>query len=70
MATVDESRSIETIDPATFDELLAVYPDVVPEKLSTLDKQRYEQIPDAIQKMERLKHLSKEQLSTLVDWKL
>lgn len=64
------SQSIEAIDPESFDKLLSTYPDVVPTKLSQLDKQRYEAIPDAIKNQTNPLFLTKDQVSTLVDWKL
>ena len=67
---MDESPTINKINPATFDELLLAYPDVVPNKLSELDKQRYDVIPDSIKKQKGSPFLTKEQVATLVDWKL
>lgn len=66
---MDESRSFENIDSATFDDLLSAYPDVVPAKLSDLDQQRYEKIPKAL-KQRKPPDLEKDQVGTLVDWKL
>ena len=67
---MDSSESIDAIDPATFDDLLQQYPIIVPEKLFSLDKQRYETIPDSLKQQEGPAYLTKEQVATLVDWKL
>lgn len=63
-------QSISEIDSGTFDELLNEYTDVVPSKLTKLDEQRYETIPHAVKKQKTNMSLSKEQVATLVDWKL
>jgi len=61
---------VRTIQPSTFDALLQEYPDVVPEKIRILDKQRYEMIPASVREREGSPHLTKEEVTTLVDWKL
>ena len=63
-------HSVESIDEAHFDELLKQYPDVVPAKLLGLDTQRYETIPRLLQDQDEPKSLQKDQVATLVDWKL
>ena len=69
-ARMDKPQTVDVIDPATFDEILLEYSDAVPEKLSELDKQRYVIIPEIIKKQKDSRFLSKQQVATLVDWKL
>ena len=61
---------MEIIDSTAFDELLGMYPSVVPEKLSELDEQRYDIIPGSIKKQTGSTSLTKAQVAKLVDWKL
>lgn len=67
---MDDSHSIGNVDVNTLHELLTEYPDVVPEKLSSLDQQRYERIPRALGERKQTPHLTKSEVATLVDWKL
>lgn len=63
-------RSFEKIDPETFDYALKEYPSVVPPKLTKLDIERYETIPASLGKRAGDVHLTKDEVATLVDWKL
>lgn len=65
-----DTVTFERIEPAAFDAVLQEYPDVVPEKLSHLDDQRYNVIPTAVTNRTDGVSLSKEEVATLVDWKL
>ena len=67
---MEEKECFHNIDSNTFDSLLKEYPDVVPEKLSKLDEQRYVTIPGDLEQQLGLPSVSKDQLATLVDWKL
>ena len=65
-----DTKTIEQIEPAAFDSILQEYPNVVPQKLFELDDQRYNIIPTAVEKRTGDVSLSKEEVATLVDWKL
>ena len=67
---MDPKYSFDTIAPAEFNALLAKYKDIVPSKLTDLDKERYFTIPDLVEELDGHERLSKDQLATLVDWKL
>lgn len=67
---MDKKHTIEAIDPSSFDTLLTKYPEIVPQKLLGLDEQRYTAIPEAVQTRNLDKHLIKDDLVNLVDWKL
>lgn len=59
------------ITPGTFTTVLGQYPSIVPAKLAALDEARYNSIPQRLKGSERDKpSLSKEEVATLVDWKL
>lgn len=64
---MDEKEAFDRIDPSTFDTILEEYRNIVPEKLFELDNQRYNIIPEALTQQTAL---SKDQIATLVDWKL
>ncbi|KAI4630604.1 hypothetical protein J4E80_001542 [Alternaria sp. BMP 0032] len=62
---------IKTITLGAFKDVLSRYPAIVPEKLRDLDAQRYDIIRKAVAAQEESeKHLTKEQVVTLVEWKL
>ncbi|KAF1834994.1 hypothetical protein BDW02DRAFT_629995 [Decorospora gaudefroyi] len=62
---------INTISLTTFKDVLSRYPTTVPEKLRDLDAQRYTTIPAAVAaRPEDTKHLTKNEVETLVEWKL
>ena len=61
---------IKNITPDAFSDVLSRYPAMVPEKLRDLDAQRYDTIPAAVAAMEGEKHLTKDQVEKLVEWKL
>ncbi|KAI4920762.1 uncharacterized protein J4E92_008406 [Alternaria infectoria] len=62
---------IKTITLGAFKDVLSRYPAMVPEKLRDLDAQRYDIIRKAVAAQdESEKHLTKEQVVTLVEWKL
>ncbi|KAI4628694.1 hypothetical protein J4E83_003247 [Alternaria metachromatica] len=62
---------IKTITLGAFRDVLSRYPAMVPEKLRDLDAQRYDIIRKAVAAQdESEKHLTKEQIVTLVEWKL
>jgi len=64
------SYHINSITKQTFEEVLSRYPSAAPEKLHDLDAQRYEAIPEAIAKPGGREHLTKDEVVTLVEWKL
>jgi len=62
---------INTITLAIFKDVLSRYSAAVPEKLRDLDKQRYDAIPTAVAaRADSDKHLTKEEVEKLVEWKL
>ena len=61
---------LESIEPAAFDALLHQYPAVVQDKLANLDQQRYKTIPEAVKDRTDSPCLEKDEVATLVDWKL
>lgn len=65
-----DTETFEQIEPAAFDSILEQYPKVVPQKLSDLDEHRYNTIPIALKKRTDDVSLSKEEVATLVTWKL
>lgn len=65
-----EHEAYSAIDASTFDALLKQYPNVVPAKLAELDMERYETIPESLDKAHDGRYLTKEQVLTLVAWKL
>ena len=67
---MDPIYALKTIDPATFDKIFRKYADLVPEKLLRLDKTRYITIPESLNNQPDSPSLSKDDVATLVDWKL
>ncbi|WPH00685.1 Hypothetical protein R9X50_00351500 [Acrodontium crateriforme] len=71
---MDTTHAFETINFATFTDLLKQYPDVVPEKLTDLDIQRYSIIPSnaktRLEENDNDVYISKAELETLMKWKL
>ena len=67
---MDEKEAFNAIDPAAFDSLLREYPNFVPSKLSKLDHERYDNIPELLKQRPASVSLSKNEVATLVDWKL
>ncbi|KAI4950693.1 hypothetical protein J4E91_004578 [Alternaria rosae] len=62
---------IKTMTLGAFKDVLSRYPAMVPEKLRDLDAQRYDIIRKAIAAQEESeKHLTKDQVVKLVEWKL
>lgn len=66
---MDEHHAIEAIDTAALEALLNQYPEIIPEKLVTLEKQRLNVIPQAIKERDPA-YITKDELATLMDWKL
>ena len=56
------------MDEAKFEQLLLAYHDAIPQKLATLDRERFEVIPEHLRT--GVSALTKDQAVTLVDWKL
>ena len=67
---MDETGTFQAIETTTFDSLLKEYPGVVPEKLSKLDQERYNTIPGLLRQRTGAAWLTKDEVATLVDWKL
>ena len=65
-----DTEAFERIEPAVFDAVFQEYSNVVPQKVFHLDDQRYNIIPTAVKNREEDVSLSKEEVATLVDWKL
>lgn len=72
MGSLAKDQLCETIVIDTFNDLLASYKDIVPEKLHDLDEQRYNSIPAEVARLRQSDdaRLTKLQVQTLVDWKL
>lgn len=68
----DNTYAFDGIDRTNFDKLLEQYADVVPEKLAELEEQRLSQIPSTLahRKSDGNPYLTKDEVATLVDWKL
>jgi hypothetical protein len=65
------SHHINTITQPTFDEVLSRYEPAVPEKLRDLDALRYDTISAAVVKRKvDDRHLTKDEVEKLVEWKL
>jgi hypothetical protein len=65
------SFHMNTITLAAFKDVLSRYPAMVPEKLRDLDVQRYDTIRKVVAAQEESeKHLTKDQVVKLVEWKL
>jgi hypothetical protein len=62
--------SFELIDEEAFDSISQQYNGVIPEKLEELDEQRYNTIPAVVKDRGEDPMLSKEEVATLVKWKL
>ena len=62
--------SFELIDEEAFDSTLQQYDNVISERLKELDEQRYNVIPAAVKNRDEDPMLSKEEVATLVKWKL
>lgn len=68
---MDKADAFHNISSARFHQLLKQYPDVVPGKLRDLDEKRYRTIPTRLREHgEEPLLLTKDQVATLVDWKL
>ncbi|KAK5676047.1 hypothetical protein LTS10_011336 [Elasticomyces elasticus] len=66
---MDAHHHFDTIDLATFRAVLEDYAAAVPESLASLEQQRVVIIPAAVQSRDP-QHLTKEELTLLMDWKL
>ena len=66
------SFSAHTVSRVNFNDILARYQDAVPAKLHDLDKLRFESIPEKVaQRKEGFDaFLEKEEVESLVEWKL
>jgi hypothetical protein len=65
------SHHINKITQATFKDVLSRYTPAVPDKLHDLDALRYDTIPTAVAKREADdRHLTKDEVEKLVEWKL
>lgn len=64
--------ALDNISTDGFDDLLAQYPSVVPQKLAELEKQRLNILPAEVdkRKADGKAYLTKQEVATLVDWKL
>jgi len=64
--------AFESITLDTFNEVVDQYQHVVPEKLADLEEQRFQIIPSTLTERisEGVFHLTKDEVVTLVDWKL
>ncbi|KAK6440942.1 hypothetical protein LTR95_002836 [Oleoguttula sp. CCFEE 5521] len=64
--------TFDGVDKSTFNSLLEQYPTCVPDKLKSLDEHRFNGLPTVLaeRKAEGKVYLSKEEVATLVDWKL
>jgi hypothetical protein len=64
--------SFQCIGHSEVSEILAQYPSLVPPKLSELEEQRWTTIPTIVakRKMTGNAFLKKQEVATLVDWKL
>nr|OQO30999.1 hypothetical protein B0A51_01238 [Rachicladosporium sp. CCFEE 5018] len=64
--------TFDGIDKGTFNSLLKQYPTCVPDKLGSFDEQRFNNLPGILAKRngEGKVYLTKEEVATLVDWKL
>lgn len=62
----------DSISQADFDDILAQYLDIVPSKLADLEEQRQKIIPSRLseRKANGRGFLTKDEVATLVDWKL
>ncbi|KAF2223559.1 hypothetical protein BDZ85DRAFT_111184 [Elsinoe ampelina] len=70
---MDEIHHWKTIAKSDFDRILKHYPAVIPDKLKDLDQKRLIDIPKATDKRRHSKegvHLTKDEVVTLVKWKL
>lgn len=69
---IDERHRLATIDRATFERVLKHYNSSLFAAVDAdgLDQQRYEEIPGAVARRQKEPHLEKEELITLVTWKL
>jgi hypothetical protein len=61
-----------SVSASDFDDILSQYPETVPSKLADLEKQRLSVIPAVLaeRRSEGQAYLTKEEVATLVDWKL
>lgn len=68
-----ENLAFDTINLESFQELLKDYSNVLSTKLHELDKKRYKTIPEELarkQEMQETPEMTKDQLVTLMEWKL
>ena len=66
------SFSAHTVSRVDFNNILARYQDAVPAKLHDLDKLRFELIPEKVAQRQKESNafLEKEEVESLVEWKL
>jgi hypothetical protein len=64
--------AFDCISNDDFEQILAQYPKTVPSRLADLEEQRLSNIPATLKerKAKRNAYLTKEEVATLVDWKL
>lgn len=64
--------AFDRISSDDFDHILAQYPETVPSKLADLEEQRLSTIPSTLKerKTKGKAYLTKDEVATLVDWKL
>jgi hypothetical protein len=67
---MDKKRAFNTITPDEFNNILAQYPSIIPDKLADLDRERYKTIPGRLEADADAPSLSKDEVATLVEWKL
>jgi hypothetical protein len=61
---------IDNITLDAFNDVLSRYPSTAPDKLRDLDAQRYDTIPAQVAARQGDKYLTKDEVETLVTWKL
>jgi hypothetical protein len=64
------SHHISKITLSTFNNVLSRYVSSVPERLHSLDASRYDIIPAHVADSKGGQHLTRDQVSQLVEWKL
>lgn len=64
--------TFDSIDRKTFDALLEQYPACVPDNLKALEEQRLHELPKVLakRKADGKAYLNKDEVATLVNWKL
>lgn len=66
---MEAEHTFDSITAGIFEDLLKQYADVVLPDLAELEHQRLQIIPDKLQERD-VPYLTKDELATLMDWKL